>query len=198
MNGAPSHPRHLGVEALLDYWLHDDPGGGAATDAVDAHLMQCEACGHLLDELIALGNGVRAAFRGGDVRAVTCAAFVRRLAEHGLRLREYRLPHNGSVNCTVAPDDDLLVARLEAPLQGVQRLDVVTELASEPELPPHTLHDVPFDAKDGAVVYLPKLSEIRRRPLHTARVTLLAVDPGGGTRELGRYDFRHRPWPASY
>jgi hypothetical protein len=125
MSNATLHPQHPGVEALLDYWLLDDPAGSAATDAVDEHLMQCEACGQLLDQLVALGDGVRAAFRGGDVEAVTGDAFVRRLAEHGLRLREYRLPHNGSVNCTVAPEDELLVARLEAPLQGVQRLDVV-------------------------------------------------------------------------
>jgi hypothetical protein len=197
MSSTTPHPQHPGVEALLDYWLHDEPGCAAATDLVDEHLMQCDACGQLLDELIALGDGVRAAFRGGDVLAVTGDAFVRRLAERGLRLREYRLPHNGSVNCTVAPDDDLLVVRLEAPLQGVQRLDVVTELPSEPELPPHTLQDVPFDALHGEVVYLPKITEIRRHPQHTAQVRLLAVDAGGGTRELGRYAFRHRPWPGS-
>ena len=87
--------------------------------------MQCDACGQALDELIALGDGVRSAFRAGAVSAVTTSAFVQRLAGQGVRLREYRLPPNGSVNCTVAPDDDLLVSHLEAPLDGVQRLDAV-------------------------------------------------------------------------
>lgn len=49
-----------------------------------------------------------------------------------MRIREYRLPPNGSVNCTVAPDDELLVTRLEAPLEGVERLDAVARLSIEP------------------------------------------------------------------
>ena len=60
---------HLSVDALLDYWLHDD-APAAAVDAVDEHLMQCDACGQVLDELIALGDGVRSAFRAGAVSAV--------------------------------------------------------------------------------------------------------------------------------
>lgn len=183
---------HLSPEALLDYWLHDSDA--AATDAADAHLMQCEACGAALDELIALGDAVRSVFRAGAVSAVTSGAFVKRLATQGLRVREYRLPHYGSVNCTVAPDDELLVARLEAPLQGVQRLDARAQLSIEPGVA-HTLHDVPFDAQAGELVYAPRLAELRQLPAHTTVITLLAIEPDG-PRELGRYTFRHRPWPG--
>ncbi|WP_298826194.1 hypothetical protein [uncultured Piscinibacter sp.] len=184
MSTTPNHPS---VEQLLDYWLDD--GDAASTDAVDEHLMQCEACGALLDGLIALGDGVRAAFRAGAVSAMTSDAFVRRLATQGLQVREYRLPHNGSVNCAVAPGDELLVAHLEAPLQGVARLDAVLELSTEPGVR-HALHDIPFDAHSGEVLYMPKLAEVRRLPAHTAQLTLLAVEPGG-QREVGRYTFRH-------
>jgi len=45
------------------------------------------------------------------------------------------------------------------------------------------------------VLYLPKLAEVRQMPAHTMQVTLLAMEPGG-TREVGRYTFRHRPWPG--
>jgi hypothetical protein len=181
---------HLSIDMLLDYWLHDSDA--ANTDAVDEHLMQCDACGQVLDELIALGDGVRVAFRAGAVSAVTSGAFVQRLAGQGLHVREYRLPHNGSVNCTVAPEDELLVSHLEAPLQGVERLDALTQLSIDPGVQ-HRLHDIPFDPQAGEVLYVPKLAEVRQLPAHTMEVTLLAVE-SGGTREVGRYTFRHRPW----
>jgi hypothetical protein len=187
MTHALNHPS---LATLLDYWLHDSDA--ATTDAVDEHLMQCDACGQTLDGLVALGDGVRAAFRAGAVATVTGGDFVQRLAAQGLKVREYRLPHNGSVNCTVAPEDELLVSHLEAPLQGVERLDVLAQLSFEPDVQ-HRLHDIPFDPQAGGVVYVPKLTEVRRLPAHTLQVTLLAVAPGS-MRELGRYTFRHRPW----
>ena len=74
-------PGHLSVDTLLDYWLHDSDV--ATTDTVDEHLMQCDACGKMLDGLIALGAGVRLALQAGEVYAVTSDAFVRRLAGRG-------------------------------------------------------------------------------------------------------------------
>jgi len=181
---------HPSLDALLDYWLHDsDP---AATEAIDEHLMQCEACGEALDELVALGEGVRTAFRSGAVSAMASDAFLRQVVGHGVRVREYRLAHNGSVNCTVAPEDELLVAHLETPLEGVERLDAVVTLSFSPE-EQHRLLDVPFDAQAGEVLWLPKVDLIREAPTHTAEVTLLSVD-GGGARELGRYTFHHQRW----
>lgn len=56
---------HLSADALLDYWLCES--GPAETDAAEEHLMRCDTCGEALDELIALGEGVRSAFRAGDV-----------------------------------------------------------------------------------------------------------------------------------
>jgi hypothetical protein len=189
MNAASNHPS---VDRLLDYWLHDsDP---ATTEALDEHLMQCDACGQVLDGLIALGEGVRAAFRAGAVSAVTSDAFVQQLVGQGLQVREYRLPHNGSVNCAVAPEDRLLVAHLEVPLQGLERLDALVQLSLEPGVQ-HRLQDIPFDPQAGEVLYVPKLDEVRHLPAHTAQVTLLSVE-SGGTREVGRYTFHHRPWPG--
>lgn len=189
MTGPRDHPA---LDALLAYWLDDSDDGDAATDAIDEHLMQCAACGERLDELIALGEGVRAAFRAGAVSAVASGAFVGRLAGQGLRIREYRLSHNGSVNCTVAPGDEVLVSRLQAPLQGVERLDLRVQRSITPD-EPRTLHDVPFDAAGGEVVVLQKLAEIRQLPAHDSQVTLLAVS-ADGTREVGRYTFHHSPW----
>jgi hypothetical protein len=190
MTAQANHPP---LEALLDWWLHDSDA--AATDAVDEHLMRCDACGDTLDALIALGDGVRAAVRAGAVGAVTSGAFVQRLAAQGLTLREYRVPPSGSVNCTVTPEDDLLVTRLEAPLAGVQRLDLVSQSSTEPGVQ-HELQDLPFDPGSGEVFYLHRMAQMRQMPAHTAQVTLLAVEPGG-RRELGRYTFHHRPSPPT-
>lgn len=184
-------PDHLSPAALLDYWLGDaDP---AATDAADEHLMACEACGEALDGLIALGEGVRAALRAGTVATVAGHAFVQRLAAQGVQVREYRVAPGGSVNCSVAPGDGLLVSCLQAPLQGVQRLDLQMELSIEPGTR-HEMHDLPFDPQVGEVMLVSKLSDVRRQPAHDVRTTLFAVDESG-RREIGRYAFHHRPWP---
>ena len=190
MSATPQH--HPSIEALLDYWLDD--GDPAAIEAIDEHLMRCDPCGQALDDLVALGDGVRAAFRSGAVATMATDAFLKRVVGRGVHVREYRLPRNGSVNCTVGPDDELLVAHLETPLQGVERLDAVVTLSFEPDVQ-HRLQDVPFDSQAGEVLWLPKLRLVRNAPAHTAEVTLLSVD-AGAPRELGRYTFRHRPWPG--
>ena len=179
---------HLSIDVLLDYWLHDSDS--ATTDAVDEHLMRCDACGELLDGLIALGEGVRGVFTAGAVPAMASDAFVQHLKGQGLRVREYRVPHNGSVNCAVAPEDDLLVAHLEAPLQGVARLDALAQLSIAPDVQ-HRLQDIPFDPQAGEALYILKTAEMKQLPDHTAQFTLLAVHPGG-TKELGRYTFHHQ------
>lgn len=189
----PTMGPHLPAETLLDYWLHDSDL--ATTDAVDEHLMQCDACGQALDALAALGEGIREALRAGAVGAVTSAAFAQRLAGQGLKVREYRVPPGGSVNCSVAPDDELLVSHLDLPpslSQGVQRLDLHVEFSHEPGVR-HERQDIPFDPQAGEVVVVSKLAQVRRQPAHTVQATLLAVD-ATGTRELGRYLFRHQPW----
>lgn len=183
---------HLSADALLDYWLRES--GLAETDAAEEHLMRCDTCGEALDELIALGEGVRSAFRAGEVWVASSEAFAQRVAGEVRRMREYRLPHNGSVNCTVAPDDEVLVTRLAAPLQGVRRLDVEAENSLAPGAS-QRLEDVPFDPEAGEVVWMANIARIRELPEHTLRVKLLAVE-GEGARELGTYTFRHRPWPG--
>jgi hypothetical protein len=184
--------RHLSFEALLDYWLRDTDA--ATTEAIDEHLMHCETCGIAFDELVELGQGVRDAFRTGRVATIVSATFLARLEQHGLHIRKYRLAHNGSVNCTAAPDDDLVVARLDVPLAGVKRLDAIATVSFAPEIK-HLLNDIPFDTQANQVFYVPKLAEIREQPRHDLTLTLLSRDDGD-ERELGRYVFHHSPWPG--
>lgn len=190
MSGASALP-HLEWDALVDYWLGDSDA--AAAEAIDAHLMQCDACGGALDEVMALARGVKEAFGGGAVPSMLSAPFVERLKSAGRRVREYRVPHNGSVVCSVAPEDDLLVSHLSAPLHGVTRLDAVFALSLEPGHESR-LNDIPFDATHGEVLFAPKLAEVRTLPSHEMVVRLLAVD-AAGEREVGHYTFHHRAAP---
>ena len=178
---------HLDRDTLVDYWLGDTDAD--ATDAIDAHLMACNACGALLDEVVALARGVRAAFDRGAVQSMVSGPFVERLKAAGRQVHEYRVPHNGSVVCSLAPGDDQLISRLDAPLAGVTRVDAVFTFSFAPGQA-ERLHDIPFDAASGEVLFAPKMSVVRQLSSHDFVVRLLAVDDAG-ERELGRYTFHH-------
>jgi len=180
---------HLDDAGLLDYWFGD--ADAETTEAIDAHLMGCDACGERLDGLIALARGVRDAFAHGEVGSMLSAGFVERLKAAGRKVREYRVPHNGSVTCSVARDDDLLVSHLlDVPLAGVTRLDALLTFSFDPARL-QRLSDVPFDAGGGALLFAPRLSEVRQLPTHDMVLRLFAVDDSG-ERELGRYTFHHQ------
>jgi hypothetical protein len=179
---------HPAWHTLMDYWLGDTDA--ALTQSIDEHLMHCDACGAAFDQVVALSHGVREAFKRGAVATMLSSPFVDRLRAAGLRLREYRVPHNGSVVCSVAPDDDLLVAHIAAPLHGVARLDALFALSFAPQHE-ERLRDIPFDATTGEVLFAPQLDQVRQQPTHELRVRLLAVDTGG-EREIGHYTFKHQ------
>jgi hypothetical protein len=177
---------HLTFDSLVEYWL------GQADDAdaqrADMHLLGCDACGAMLDEVISLARGVQRAFSDGLVAAFISDAFVARLHERRVRVREYRVAQNSSVNCIVAPEDDILVGRLEAPLEGVSRVDVAIRRSLADE--EHWVNDVPFDAVRGEVLFTPKLVALRELPTHDMHIRLLACDDMG-RHEIGHYTFHH-------
>ena len=53
---------------LMDYWLGALPP--ADEEAVEAHLMSCDACGDRLRRVIALSDGLRALARSGSLQVV--------------------------------------------------------------------------------------------------------------------------------
>lgn len=179
----------LDWDTLLAYWLGElDPDSEARTEE---HYLGCAQCSRRLEELRRLAADVKALARTRGLQVAVNEAFVRRLGEEGLNVREYRVPRNGAVNCTVAPEDDFVVSRLEAPLAGVPRLDLIhigidgkTEVRHE---------DVPFDAGSDALVILNQTDALRALPQSTTRLRLLAVDQNG-ERILGEYTFNHMPW----
>src|SRR5687767_11555300 len=93
---------------LLAWWL--DELDESAADAIEEHLFECAECSARLDELLRLGGALRKTLTSGNCGMVTSAAFVKRLHADGFQVREYALHPGGSVNCTVAPDDDLVIS----------------------------------------------------------------------------------------
>jgi hypothetical protein len=171
----------IGDQALIGYWLGELDE--AAEARIDEHVLGCIECSQQLAQIVALADGTRAAFEQGTVRAFVTDAFVRGGAAHGMRVLEYRVPLNGSV----APEDELLVARLEAPLAGVSRIDAIAYLG---DAPTDVFHDVPFDVASGEVVMAPKIALIRTMPSHRQSVRLVAIDEHG-ERVIGDYTFNH-------
>ncbi|MBU2478574.1 MAG: hypothetical protein KKA36_05745 [Gammaproteobacteria bacterium] len=109
---------------MLAYWLGElEPD--AATQ-IEEHYLGCGVCSGRLEQLTTLAHAVRALTHRSGVSAIINEDFVRRLSANGRKVREYHVPLNGSVNCTVTPEDDFVVAHLEAPLDKVTRLDMLT------------------------------------------------------------------------
>jgi hypothetical protein len=170
------------LATLIDYWFGDLPPNSEA--AFEEHLFGCAECTAKLEQLAALGAGVRAAWRAGAVQAVIPSALLDAMKRTELRLREYRVAPGESVNCTMAVDDDFVISRLAAPLEGVRRVDLVTSEGR--------LEDVPFDAAAGEVLSCPHPAQLKRAGAYTFRVRMLAVEDGG-ERVLGDYTFVHTP-----
>jgi hypothetical protein len=178
-------------DALVQYWLGELDEDAQAR--IEPHLLACGECSERLAGIVALADGVRRAVDEGAVRVFVTDAFVRDAARRGMRVREYRVPRNGSVHCSVAPEDDLLVGRMDVPLAGVERLDA---FAYVDDVETGVFRDVPFDAAKGEVVLAPKLAYVRTLPSHVHRIRLVAVSRDG-ERVIGDYTFNHTAYPRA-
>jgi hypothetical protein len=174
------------VTALLEYWLGELDASAAA--ALDEHLFSCAQCHARLRHLVELGRDVRDAVRAGRVGAILTPSFVARLQQGGLQVREYRLQPGGSVNCTVAAEDDLVVAHLHAPLDGIQRLDLVGQDTAGASW---RLEDIAF-TPGSDVALSTNVAALRQLSFATIRMELRAVD-GTQERVIARYTFHHSP-----
>jgi hypothetical protein len=172
---------------LIAWWL--DELDEEEAHEVEAHLFECEQCGARLRELLHLGDAVRRALLEGHVAGPVSGRFIDRLREDGLHLREYRLEAGGSVACTVAPDDDLLISYLRAPLEGVRQLDAVFD----DHTGTHRARHIPFDAAANEVAFIAPTALLKTWGVAQQRVRLLAVTQGA-ERVIAEYTFNHSPW----
>ncbi len=182
---------------LADYWLAALPEAEEA--AVDEHLLECDRCGARLREVAALAEGVRNLAREGSLRMIVSDAFLQRVAEEGLRVREYAPPPGGSVQCTVSAEDDILIGRLAANLRGAKRVDLA--ICDERGAEQLRLRDIPVRSEAVSVAYQESITFAKAMPTSTMIARLVTVDEAGGEHLLGEYTFNHTrslPGPAAW
>lgn len=182
--------RPLADSDLLDWWTGDL--AGRERRRVEQHLLSCGSCSSRAQGQRELAQAIGPVVREGAVPLAVLPAVVERLRREGRTIREYRVLPGGAVQCTVGPEDDVVLARLVADLRGISRLDLVARLDDGPE---ERFADVPFDAAAGEVLHSPPADVLRALPAHVARLRLLSID-AGGERLVGEYTFNHRPWPG--
>ena len=174
---------------LLAYWLGELDEAGA--EAVEEHLFRCDACGARLRELILLGGAVRKALLKGEFGTVVTPSFTRRLSAAGVRIREYHLEPGGSVNCTVAPEDDLVISHLRVEVGDVRQIDLIVDDGDGGST--HRSRHIAFNAGTGEVTLIPPVALLRTLGKDRQRMRLMAVDKSS-ERLLGEYTFNHSPY----
>lgn len=173
--------------ALADYWLGALPA--PEEEAIEKHLLACDECGTRLREMIALGEAVRELARGGSLLMVVSEAFLTRVSEQGLRVREYAPPNGGDIACTVTERDDFLIGRLTANLSAAKRIDL--SLCDERGVEKLRMSDVPFDPRAGSIAFQQSITYAKAAPSETMIARLVGFDEKLGERLLGEYTFRH-------
>ena len=182
---------------LMDYWLGALPSPDE--EAVETHLLMCDACGDRLRHAIALSDSLRGLARSGTLRVVVSDAFVQHAAQSGQRIREYGAMPGDVVQCTVSAEDDYLVARLGADLTGATRVDLSFSTPQRVEI--GRLADIPINPDTGTVLYQESIAFAQASPDNSMIMRLLTVDADGGERLLGEYAFHHTrtiPGPAGW
>jgi hypothetical protein len=172
---------------LMDYWLAALPS--AAEEAVETHLMTCDGCGDRLCEVIVLADSLRALVHSGSLQVVISDQLLQNASESGLRVREYAPSRGDAIQCTVAPDDDLLVARLGADLSSTPRVDLSWCDPRGVEL--QRMADIPFQPEAGSVICQQSITLAKASPTSSMIARLIAVDEQGDERLLGEYTFHH-------
>lgn len=187
----------IDAAVLADHWI------GALSEpeeeAVEEHLFACDECGARLREVIALCDAVRNLARQGSLMMVITDAFLKRVAEQGLHVREYAPPAGGSVSCTVTAADDFLIGRLAADLSGAKRVDLC--LCDERGSERLRLADIPFDSRAGAVAFQQSITYAKAAPSEILIARLVTVDDTGAEHALGEYTFNHTrtlPGPGAW
>jgi hypothetical protein len=175
------------AQDLLAYWLRELDE--AHELRLDEHLFACSACSERLGAIVDLGAAIRRELLRGNLSAVLPGPFIQRIKDAGLTVREYTLEPGGSVDCTVTPDDDFVVATLRAPLRDVHRLDVVIEDATAGT---YRANDVAFDPAADSLAVMSSVAYLRTLGRTRQRMRLVAVEDGG-EREITDYTFNHTP-----
>ncbi len=187
---SPDCEQPLDVATLVDYWFEET--AGPDRDAIEEHLLECDACSGRLRALLALGEGVRRLAHDGAIQVVVTPSFLETASREGLRTREYSVSPGGRVECTVTAEDHLLVGRLLADFKGVSHLDVVVQVEGEPAL---RIEDVPVSPESHELILAQAMPAMRALGSAAMVMRLLSREKEG-ERLLGEYTFSHTRTPS--
>jgi hypothetical protein len=184
---APPCATPIEPEVLLDYWLGALPA--ADEEQVEEHFLSCHPCSERLRAVVGLSEGLRMLARSGTLNVVIGDELLTHARQAGQRVREYAPVNGQSIQCTVAADDDFLVARLAADLSVARRVDLSWCDRRGVEL--FRMTDIPVDADAGTVICQQSIAWAKGSPNSSRIARLLSVDESGGERVLGEYTFVH-------
>ena len=177
----------IDAAVLADYWLAALPTSDE--EPIEEHLFICDECGARLREIAALANAIRDVARQGSLLMVVSDAFLKRVAQEGLYVREYAPPAGGSIQCTVTDEDDFLIGRLAADLSQAAHLDL--SVCNALVIEQLRLAEIPFDAASGGVAFQQSITYAKAAASETLIARLIAFDDAGAERMLGEYTFHH-------
>lgn len=188
---------HFDAAILADYWL----GALSAEEEgrVEEHVFACGDCAALLDEVRAMGEGVRQVARSGALMTTVRQAFLNRVTAEGLQIRQYAPPVGGSVQCTVTAEDDFLIGRLKTNLREARRVDL--SLCGLDGSEQFRLNDIPFSREDDAVLWQMSITFAKAAPTSSMVAKLVEVDESGAESVMGEYTFHHTrtlPGPGAW
>ena len=175
------------VAVLADYWAAALPQ--SEEEVIEEHLFTCNECGEHLRQVIALAEGIRNLARSGSLTMVVSDAFLKQVADQGLRIREYSPPRGGRVECTVAADDDFLIGHLSADLTRAKRVDLC--LCDERGTEQIRLADIPFASEAGGVSFQQSITYAKGAGSQTMIARLVSVGDEGAEQTIGEYMFNH-------
>jgi hypothetical protein len=171
---------------LIPYWLGEL--GEADEHSVEEHVFACDPCSadseRIADLIATLGRRVPATLTEGAIA---------RLEREGVRMRHTRIRPGERVAVPFAPDDDLLVHRLQLDVSGFEQLDAELFDAVGGAL----LVAIPglmFEPDQGEVNLVCQRHYAERLPPDAA-IRLIAVEPGG-RRVVAEYGVLHRVAPG--
>lgn len=178
----------LSPAVLSEYWLEELDR--QQDEQIEEHLLGCEACSRDLQDLVVLIEAIRRLTRKGILNVVMSAAFLDRLRNDGLNVRQYEVKPGHSVACTITDKDDLVIARLAADLKGARRVDL--SRCDVQGIEQMRIHDIPLITDRNEVILGESTRTLRALGEESMRFRLIAVDDAE-ERVLGEYTFNHTP-----
>jgi hypothetical protein len=169
----------------------------AGEAALEAHFFSCATCAERLAWLERLEAGVALAMRQGLFDVFVRPETVDRLEREGCVVRKYDLQAGQSVNCTIAPDDDMTVVTLHGPRRPDAPVRLLVELLDHASGQRMNEERPAFqDSASGDVKI--RLAGVSQKSLGHVRVTLnLRFGDGPDAELAGPYELNHTPWGST-